>query len=312
MKKIYLRRTAKIIAFILCFIVVFFALNALFSDMYSTRVRSFYHMEKDSIDAIFFGPSQSYCAINAQKITEEYGISSFDFCADGQPLVMTYYYLREALKRQKPKVVGVEISKIFNTPVTAERIVYSYSAMPLTVEKYNSLKALHDGDKTKAFEWFIPLFANHSWWNQINPFLLVKDLLSDHSAEYLLRGFEDNKAAEPVEIEFLNGGGYGEIQQIPDYSIDALNDISELCRQNGIKLILFKTPVAADWTINDSKTVKEYMSENGFTFFDMNDNLDEIGIDPETDFLNKLHLNTKGANKTTDYLVRKLKSLNIF
>ncbi len=71
-------------------------------------------------------------------------------------------------------------------------------------------------------------------------------------------------------------------------------------------------PVASDWTQNDSKTVKKYMSENGFTFFDMNDNLDEIGIDPETDFLDDLHLNTIGANKTTDYFVRKLKSLNIF
>lgn len=209
MKKIYLRRTAKIIAFILCFAIVFFALNVVFSNLYISRtpIKSFYHLEKNSADAVFFGPSQMMRGVNSIKITDEYGIPSFSFGGNSQPLEMSYYYLIETLKRQKPKVVGVEISKIFNTPVTAERIVYSYSAMPLTVEKYNSLKALHDGDKIKAFEWFVPLFANHSWWNQINPFLLVKDLLSDHSAEYLLRGFEDNKAAEPVEIEFLNGGG---------------------------------------------------------------------------------------------------------
>ena len=206
MKKIYLRRTAKIIAFILCFIVVFFALNALFSDMYSTRVRSFYHMEKDSIDAIFFGPSQSYCAINAQKITEEYGISSFDFCADGQPLVMTYYYLREALKRQKPKVVGVEISKIFDAKITPERVISSYSEMPLNAEKYNSLIEVFDGDKLKAAKTCVPLIANHSWWNQMNLLQIVGDLLSDHSEEYKRRGFYISYEAEPQKIEFLNGG----------------------------------------------------------------------------------------------------------
>lgn len=311
MKKRYLLLVVKIIAFVVCFSVVFLSLNLIFSRLYVTHIRSFYHMEKDSIEAIFLGPSQMYRGINAQKITDEYGVPSFDFGGDSQPLMITYYYLQEVLKRQKPKVVGVEVTKIFDASVNNEVITYSYPAMPLTVEKYNSLKTILNGDKFEAAKYCVPLIANHSWWNQINPIDIVTDLFRDHSAEYALRGFRNSDVAESVKIDFL-GELDGEIQEIPSDSIIAINNIVELCRQNDIQLVFFKTPVAAEWTRNDSKIVKEYMAENGFCFFDMNDNLDEIGIDPEADFCDDHHLNTQGANKTTDYFVRKLKSLKVF
>ncbi len=311
MKKRYLQLTGKIIAFILCFAIVFLFLNAVFSDLYATRARCFDRMEDNSIDAIFLGASQMFSGVNAQKITEEYGISSLDFGSDMQPMMTTCYYLQEALKRQKPKVVGVEVCEIFNDSITVERLVYNYSAMPLTSEKYNSLQTVLDGDKLRAVKYCVPLIANHSWWNQINPIETLRDLFFYNSAECAERGFLYRYTVEPQEIEYL-GEKDGNIREIPDHSKDAINYIADLCRQNDIKLVFFKLPVARDWTRNDSKTVKEYMSENGFTFFDMNDNFGEIGIDPETDFHNGSHLNTPGANKTTDYFVQKLKSLEVF
>ncbi len=208
MKKIYLRRTAKIIAFILCFAIVFFALNVVFSNLYISRtpIKSFYHLEKNSADAVFFGPSQMMRGVNSIKITDEYGIPSFSFGGNSQPLEMSYYYLIETLKRQKPKVVGVEISKIFDAKITPERVISSYSEMPLNAEKYNSLIEVFDGDKLKAAKTCVPLIANHSWWNQMNLLQIVGDLLSDHSEEYKRRGFYISYEAEPQKIEFLNGG----------------------------------------------------------------------------------------------------------
>ena len=44
------------------------------------------------------------------------------------------------------------------------------------------------------------------------------------------------------------------------------------------------------------------MKKNGLTYFEMNDYLDEIGIDGSTDFYDDGHLNTTGANKTTDFM----------
>ena len=49
------------------------------------------------------------------------------------------------------------------------------------------------------------------------------------------------------------------------------------------------------------------MDEYGLEYLELNEALEEIGIDPTTDFYNKNHLNTSGAGKTTDYLSEILK-----
>ena len=45
-----------------------------------------------------------------------------------------------------------------------------------------------------------------------------------------------------------------------------------------------------------------HMEEHHLDFVDLNDKLDEIGIDGQLDFNDKWHLCYSGAEKTTDYL----------
>lgn len=85
----------------------------------------------------------------------------------------------------------------------------------------------------------MPLIGNHSWWDQIDLIGTVKNLFSDHSEEYALRGFRDADVVEPVEIELL-GEADSDIQEIPKDSMVAIKNIAELCRQNGIKLVFLR------------------------------------------------------------------------
>lgn len=39
-------------------------------------------------------------------------------------------------------------------------------------------------------------------------------------------------------------------------------------------------------------------------FIDLNEKIDEIGIDSDSDFYNINHLNTSGAIKTTDFIAK--------
>ena len=45
---------------------------------------------------------------NTAVLYEEYGIAAFDLGGSIQPFWNTYYYLKEALKTQNPKVVAIE------------------------------------------------------------------------------------------------------------------------------------------------------------------------------------------------------------
>ena len=49
------------------------------------------------------------------------------------------------------------------------------------------------------------------------------------------------------------------------------------------------------------------MEKNNLSFIELNDHLEEIGIDGKTDFADELHLNESGAEKTTDFIAKYLK-----
>ena len=73
------------------------------------QARAFYHQPENSIDVVFLGSSHIHCNINTAYLWTEYGIAAYDYSAAEQPLWMTYYWLREFCKTQKPKLVVVDV-----------------------------------------------------------------------------------------------------------------------------------------------------------------------------------------------------------
>lgn len=308
MKNRYLQCALKVISFILCFVVLFWLIQTVYVSAYANSeiVNEFYDLEKDSVDVLFLGPSQMYNGIDTPKLTDEYGISSYDFGGGGQPLLITYYYLQEALKCQKPKVVCVEMCRFFDAKITNQRLAYNYPSMPMTSEKYDSLLTILNGDRLTAAEHYLPisLIAYHSWWNDINPISVIKGMLANQ--DNYSRGFKYKQdKIEKVRIGYLQEDD-GAVQDIPEESVTAILNIAKLCEKNDIELVFFKVPTAAEWTKSYSDVAKEFMKDHGLTYLEMNDYLDEIGIDPDTDFANTLHLNKFGADKATDFIAEYL------
>ena len=64
-----------------------------------------YRQEENSVDVLVLGTSCGYAGVNTNILFEEYGIAAFNLCSAEQPYWITYYYLKEALKTQKPKLV---------------------------------------------------------------------------------------------------------------------------------------------------------------------------------------------------------------
>ncbi len=69
---------------------------------------AFRNLEEDSLDILVLGSSHAYVDINPAVLWSEYGIAAYDLCGSNQPMWNTYYYLKEALKTQTPKVVVLE------------------------------------------------------------------------------------------------------------------------------------------------------------------------------------------------------------
>lgn len=262
-------------------------------------VDGYYALEENSVDVLFLGASQMYCTVDAQRLTEEYDISAYDFGCSSQNLVISYYYLQEALKTQKPDVVMVEVCQIFspNENLYEDAMAWSYAPTKLSLEKVRSLYRVTNGDLWKTVSYTFPLLQFHSRWNSV----WVEDLtyyLQDKT--YPPRGFLQRDRVMPAEIAYLSQED-GPERPIPEDAAKAVEDIAALCQEKGISLVLFKSPVTT-WTRTDSSVVKTFMDERKLEFLDLNDYLDRIDIDGQTDFFDESHLNTQGAEKTTDFI----------
>ena len=171
-----MKKVIKIISFLLCFTVLFLGLQFAF-DLVNGAWKSacgFYKLENNSVDALFLGSSQMLLGVNAQKMYEEYGIRAYDFGAYGQRLATSYYYLQEAFKTQSPKIVAVEVSGVFwSDDVGEANLALNYPLMPLSKEKYASLKWLLEDPWQSAWR-CIPFLISHSMWCQTTPIRLVK------------------------------------------------------------------------------------------------------------------------------------------
>ena len=73
----------------------------------------FYEMEEDTVDVLLLGSSQMGAGLNPQDIYDEAGIRSYNLASNNQPLWVSYYWLREALNYQSPKVVVLDCYMLF-------------------------------------------------------------------------------------------------------------------------------------------------------------------------------------------------------
>lgn len=308
-KNKYVSFFIKGVCIILAVTVIYFVLQLLFLPKYPREstgiVKGFNQLEKDSVDVLFMGASQMFSSIDAKRLTDEYGISSYDYGASRQMISTTEYYLDEALKTQHPKLVMIESCEILHEmsdEIRDEVIAYSYSPMPMSEEKYTYLFRDTGEDVAETLKLcYLPLLSYHNKWKSLQLKDILETLFFDAYVDYSLRGFNPREGCNPQKMAFLDD--YVQESRMPEENAKVILSIAEKCKSKGIKLVFFKTP-SANWTKGDSICTKKFMSENGIEFLDLHDHLDEIGINQNTDFIDLYHLNQGGAEKCTEFVSR--------
>ena len=79
----------------------------------TSKFNQFYDMDKDSVDVLFIGSSVVANAFSPQEIYDSYGIRSYNLASQQQSVFFNYYWLKEALKYQSPKVVVMDTKFLF-------------------------------------------------------------------------------------------------------------------------------------------------------------------------------------------------------
>ena len=127
----------KIISFILIFCVLLYSVNKILrlKGIGWNHAYTFYQNPKNSIDVLFIGSSHVHNGIDISLLYKEYGISSYDFSSSGQPLPTSYFYVKEALKTQKPKLIIFDSYSLRHTDYRFHKDSYLSITLVLTLKK---------------------------------------------------------------------------------------------------------------------------------------------------------------------------------
>lgn len=301
-----MRKTVRWTAAALAFLVLGLALFAGTAEILrrktaaeSDMVHSFYEIEKDSLDVLFLGSSHLYYGVQPGELWGQYGIASYVMGSPEQTAATSYYLLKEAFSRQKPKVVVMESYYLwYNGLYNSEaRLRQAFDGMRMgeaKVEMVNDL--LKEKGRKEKLSWYLPFLYYHTRWDALESYdFHTKPYLKGARIDYTVRPIED----PGVEMEAAD---------IPEVNLTYLEKILALCRENGAEFVMIALPygIETDQERYDRRQglnlmLEAYLQEQGIPFLFYQKEID-AGIDFSTDFRDKTHLNTFGAEKISAHL----------
>lgn len=289
-----MKRKRIVSVLVFCFLVILMiaGLDRMFARTYSYEKYGDYYKEKQNIDVLFFGTSHMINGVFPMEIWDEYGIVSYNMANHSETICVNYWQLKEALKRNTPKVVVVDLYAIGGTGKSNLKYTHNLTdAMPLSMNKIRMvMDVIEPGQRA---EYLFPLSLYHSRWDD------------DLTKEDLIKKSGVQKGAELRTDVYLN--------EIPVIIEKSERDLTEnvnkeylermitLCQEKGIAIVLTYLPYAAP--VEDQFPANygyELAEKYQIPYVNM---LYEDVIDYRIDGADEgSHLNMSGAKKVSSFL----------
>ncbi len=308
---------SKVLVFVVVFVLLFLAVTQVFVDKSMVKtddwpttstMAGFYDMEENTVDVIFLGSSHAFAAFNPQELYNEYGLTSYNLGSGQQNMLVSYYWLEEALKYQSPQAVVLdcmvafpyETEEVLNS--SEENIRKAIDPMKFSSTKWNAIQDIcsYDSEQTIT-SYLFPLLRYHERWKELDEDdfsyseLVQSNELKGYSA--LKVNTNPERFAPVYTDETIGEVPFDPIQE------KYLEKIVSLCKENGIQLVLTRTPYYTATTKEYNRLVS-FAQENGLIVVDYNLRQTQLLIDYDnvSDQYDLEHANLQGATKITDYM----------
>lgn len=307
MKKL-IQKAVKVLAFLLvlalCYGLMDQVLKIKTDDMVSmVKLRQ---LPPDTVDVLLVGSSHIGMNIDNQRIFDEYGIASYNLWVGMQPLWNSYYYLEEALRYQKPKVVLMDVflcgtTAEYSAPETAMKNI---ELLPFGIEKIRAaLDSFENWTDAAEAVWGLPYY--HERYDEITQ----DDLSLNYGKDDLSLFTPTTKDGVVTKLNILDYSAITDTLPLTEKNERYLKKTIELCKAQGIKLVLLVSPYeATEEECMRLNSVAKLAEENGVTFLNYLKEWNSLGIDPLTDFYDIGHLNNAGIAKYSTWMGAYLQS----
>ena len=305
MIKLKLEIGIKVIVFLLIFIMVLSLSGKLFvpfSNERSNQNRTFYHLEKNSVDVLIVGSSTLLVGLSPLELWDNYGLVAYTRGGSVQIPEITYLNIKEAYKTQKPKVVVMGITMLFGEYDVDEYEPFVRGGMDVKKFSWDKLEVIREivdqSNSQNTLDYIFPLLRYHDRWKEIEwedvehlkyKYDYMRGQYPRYKVEKIESRAEVNKAISP---EKYNVRAWEYYKKAIDY-----------CKMQGTDVVVVALPDDR-WTYGRYLTAKELLDEMDVDYVDFNleEAIADMDLDWDVDFYDAHHLNPLGAKKATDYL----------
>jgi hypothetical protein len=296
-------QVAKVIIFIFLFSVIWVYIDSVLKPKFSDGIEpltEFYRFPRQSIDVAFFGSSHVFMSINPVILWQEKGIPAYVLGGSVQCLRNSYYYIKECLKYQSPKVIVLEV---FVASVDVgeyqdwSRIVKNNIGLKMSTDKIASIMV--SAPKINWGELIIGFPVYHSRYKELTRHDFVDPYKRGEKAYN--NGFYSTDTVVPqsrpdvTDITSFCG--------IPEKSFKYLNKIIDLVKSKNIELLFVVNPyVLTPGNQERFNFLHKFAKENNIKFINYNLLYDEINLDFNADFSDSHHVNINGSRKISKHL----------
>lgn len=282
--------------------------------------RSFYRLEKQSVETLIVGSSHAYSSFNTGMFQEKTGEETYILASNSQNVTQTYFNVLEALKYQTPKILILEAFSLnsnnnFRGGETDDKNWKKESN--IDGMRFGAVKLQAVMEQYRPENWLyalLPVARFHTNWKNSGNLL--------ESSRFLLGRPNDFSPFRPswsvMSEETMQK--YAEAaQNTAEYTVSESNilhfqKLAALCREKGILLYVVMAPMYDVYigSINYASWMEKIVAlteQAEVPYLDCNVHYDEIGLtaqDFENAYSSNHHLNAAGADKVTTFVLEEL------
>jgi len=261
-------------------------------------IKAFHSLEKNSIDVCFYGSSHVWKGCDPLVLEEKYGLSAYNYAGNWQAFNTTLLFLRDSFRTQSPKVVCIDTYAVYwrlkDTELNGQ--IYYTRGISSFAGKKEYLKDCFGSDWKNYIPYYFPIVMFHDNWKCITG----ENFFGNHSVSYYLatRGYEPS--TNTVKVDLTTCINSETQYELSDSSIEMLDAVLELCRENGTEIIFYTCPYSGEFCFGDA--LEEYAKERDCIYLNLMEESELLGLDGDCDFRDIEHLSDSGSRKIADYL----------
>ncbi len=280
--------------------------------------KGFYREPEDRLQVVFVGTSQSLNGIAPMELYSRYGICAYNLSSEQQPLLASYYWIKEAerLHGKTLQAAVLDLSFVFRNETKTSKMSMNEKAlahMRFSGVKMEAYRALAKQYGVSTVEYIIPLIRYHSRWSDLEE----DDFsgLTTKKNSFFTRGqnleFELSHDREKPSDMFIP---QHEITEAIDHSqkeinaliteqnLEYIDQIVAFCKEKNIDLVFLKIAKATTDLEHDAMQYLADSHDVPLVDFNLISLQEEIGLDTSYDYRDGKHANVSGAEKITKYI----------